>query len=88
MPNRFKTAAADAANKTNAELRDELARLTRLTDEEIQKLLPKKVDKESLARLLEVVGSATSENQKVAALRSNIEAFGPVAVRVLKLLLV
>lgn len=88
MPNRFKDAAADAAKQTNAELKDELAKLTRLTEDEIGKLLPTKEDKENLARLLAVVAAATSENQKVAALRSNIEAFGPVVVRVLKQLMV
>ncbi|HVE77716.1 MAG TPA: hypothetical protein VNA89_02585 [Gemmatimonadaceae bacterium] len=88
MPNRFEKAAADAAQKTNGELRDELSRLTPLTNAEISRILPEKEDKEKLARLLAIVSGASSENQKVAALEKNIQAFGPVVVRVLRLLMV
>ena len=88
MTNRFTRAAEAAAEKTNVELRDELARLTRLSEADIRRLVPTKEDKERLAQLLAVVGSARTENQKVAALRSSIETLGPVVVRVLKLLMV
>lgn len=85
-PNRFRKVAEEAARKTNDKLLDDLARLTRLTDAQLSKLLPEKEDKENLAKLLAVVGSATTQNQKVAALRSNFETLGPVVMKVLRLL--
>jgi hypothetical protein len=88
MPNRFKDATAGATAKTNLRLRDELKKLKPLTEAELPRLLPTAEDQENLARLLAVVGSAGTENKKVAELRSNIEAFGPVVIRVLKLLMV
>ncbi len=70
--------------ETNQELADELAKRTRLTTEQIQKLLPSKQDKQLLDELIKVVNSATSENAKVAALRENFAALGGTVIRILK----
>ncbi len=86
--NRYTAVAKEAAEKTNAELSDELSSLAALTAKQVDEIAPKKQDKERLARLLEIVGTATKENRAVAELTDNIEELGTVAVRVLRLLLV
>jgi len=68
---------------TNEELGDELARLTPLTAEEINKLLPKKADKEGLKQLIQLVNSSASHNKKLASLTSNFSELGGVVLTVL-----
>ena len=68
---------------TNEELGDELARLTPLTAEEINKLLPKKADKEGLKQLIKLVNSSASQNKKLASLTSNFAELGGVVLTVL-----
>lgn len=86
--NRFTAVAKTAAAKTNAELSEEMSSLVALSAKQIDEIAPKKQDKERLARLLEIVGTATRENKAVAEFTDNIEELGTVAVRVLRLLLV
>lgn len=89
MPGRanpFEQAAKDAAAKTNEALGQELSGLTRLTDAELAKLFPERADKEHLAQLLEIVNSATDENEKIVRLKKNIDALGRVAIRLVKAL--
>ena len=72
-----------AAQLTNEQLGDELAKLTPLTAEEINKLLPKKTDKEGLKRLIELVSSSASQNKKLASLTSDFAELGGVVLTVL-----
>jgi len=73
-----------AARLTNEELAAEISKLTPLTQGELEQLLPKKEDKARLAELLKILGSATSQNQKVAALEQNFAKLGGVAVTMLE----
>ena len=73
----------DEAEKANKQLAGDLAKRSPLTEAEIQNLLPKKVDKENFERLLKIVNSATTDNQKLAALRENLEGLGGVALKIL-----
>jgi hypothetical protein len=84
MPkNRFMRIAEESRRKTNDELADELARVTPLTQEKLNKLLPTRQDKENLAKLMAIVTSSASQNQKVADLRKNMTKLGGVVVKVL-----
>ena len=74
---------SEEAKLTNEELGDELARLTPLTAEEINKLLPKKADKEGLKQLIQLVNSSASQNKKLASLTSNFSELGGVVLTVL-----
>ena len=74
---------SEEAKLTNEELGDELARLTPLTAEEINKLLPKKADKEGLKQLIQLVNSSASQNKKLASLTSNFTELGGVVLTVL-----
>ncbi|MDT8369921.1 MAG: hypothetical protein RQ745_12005 [Longimicrobiales bacterium] len=84
---RFREIAAASREKTNRELSDEIAGLTRLTADEVGKLLPTKAEKERLARLMEIVSASTARNTKVAQLRENFEELGAVAVKLLDFVL-
>lgn len=86
--NPFAAAAKRAAEQTNAELGGELSKLTRLTDKELERLFPEHADKERLAQLLEIVNSATSENEKALRLKKNIDGLAAVAIRLVKTLAV
>ncbi len=57
--------------------------LTPLTATEVQKLLPKKVDKERLTKVIEIVNSAASQSNKVASLRKNFTDLGGVVLTLL-----
>jgi hypothetical protein len=74
---------SEEAKLTNEQLGDELAKLTPLTAEEIQKLLPKRADKEGLKQLIKLVNSPASQNKKLASLTSNFAELGGVVLTVL-----
>ena len=74
---------SEEANLTNEQLGDELAKLTPLTVNELNKLLPKKVDKVRFQQLIEIVNSAASQQKKLAALQSNIAELGGVVIKLL-----
>ena len=82
---RFAEVLEDAAQKTDAQLASEISSLTRLKDEEISNLFPDKPDKEKLLKLLEIVNSATEENQKILQLKSNIEGIAGTVIKLVKL---
>ena len=71
------------ATLTNEQLAGELAKLTPLTMDEINDLLPSKIDKQRFQQLLDIVGSSAAENNKVAQLTQNIGEVGGVVVRLL-----
>ncbi len=83
MPNRFEQIAESVREKTNAELAEDLAKLTPLTQEKLARMLPTKADKENMARLMAIVTASTSHNQKITALRDNIGDLGGVVLKVL-----
>lgn len=84
---RFADIAAEVANKTNEDLASEISSLTHLKDNEINKLAPAKQDKEKLLQLLEIVNSATSENEKAVKLKENIESLAVTAIKLVKVLM-
>ena len=81
--NRFSKIAEESRQKTNAELAGDLAKLTPISEEQLNALLPTRQDKEDLARLVAIVSAATSQNEKVAHLKSNIDQLGGVVVKLL-----
>ena len=53
----------------------------------MERLLPRKVDKEGFGTLMAIVAAGTDDNAKVAALRENLDDVGAVLVKILRLLL-
>jgi hypothetical protein len=74
---------SEEANLTNQQLAEELAKVTPMTADEINKLLPRKVDKQRLADLIAIVGGAASENTRAAKLAENMGELGGVVVKLL-----
>lgn len=70
--------------QTNKELADEIAALTTLTSAQLEKLLPKKQDKEQLKELIKIVNAAASENTRIATLRTKMTKLGGVVFKILK----
>jgi hypothetical protein len=84
---RFERISTEARESTNRSLADEISSLTFLTEEEVERLLPRKLDKERFGALMSIMAARTDDNTKVAALRENLDEVGAVLVRVLRLLL-
>lgn len=53
----------------------------------MERLLPRKIDKERFGTLMAIVAAGTDDNAKVAALRENLDEVGRVLVKILKELL-
>lgn len=84
---RFERISSQAREQTNRALADEISSLTFLTEEDVERILPRKVDKEHFGTIMSIVAARTDDNTKVAALRDNLDEVGRVLVRILKLLL-
>jgi hypothetical protein len=73
-----------ASKKTKSEFADELSSYTQLTKEEISALFPKKSDREELLALVEIVNSATDENEKKAKIAEKIGKVSGAVVKLVK----
>lgn len=83
---RFKDILKETAAKTNAELASDISSLTSLKDSQINYLFPTKSDKENLLRLLSVVNSSTSENDKINQLKKNFDDLASTVIKLVKVL--
>lgn len=75
------------AVKTNAELASDISSLTTLKDSQISSFFPAKSDKEYLLQLLDIVKSATDENNKITQLKQNIDSVAGTVIRLVKVLI-
>ena len=79
----FERLLDEAEGLTKAELDARISSLTRLTDEEIASLFPKKPDKEKLVELMGIVRGAASENAKRKQIIDGITQYAGVVVTLL-----
>ncbi len=70
--------------ETDAKLASRISSLTRMKDEEIKQLFPKKADKKKLIELMSIVKNSTSMNEKRNKLIGNINKFADTVITVLK----
>ena len=84
---RFEKISREARDQTNRKLAGELSSLTLFTEEDVERLLPRKIDKERFGRLMAIVSGKSSDNEKVMALRENLDELGQILLRVLRELL-
>ncbi len=84
---RFERVSREARESTNRALARELAALTFLTEQDVERLLPRKLDKERFGTLMAIVAADTDENTKLAALKDNLDEVGSVLMRILRLFL-
>lgn len=71
-----------ASAATKAEFSEKLSSYTSLNAQELAELFPKKSDREELLTLLEIVNSASDENEKKVQIAENI---GNISGAVIKL---
>lgn len=84
--NKYAEAAKKAQQQTDEEYQKIISGLTRLTNDEIEKLFPERADKQKLLELMALVNEGTDDNQKIIKLKENTEKFGAIAIKLLKLL--
>jgi len=73
----------EAADETDAQLASQISSLTRMMDEEIQRLFPNTTDKKKLVKLIQIVNQSTDENQRTARLIDNIQELAGTAIKLL-----
>jgi hypothetical protein len=71
------------ADATNQQFAARLATLTTLSATDIERLLPTRADKESLAELISIVNAATTDHQRLASLRGRFEQVGGTVLKLL-----
>ena len=65
---------SDEASQTDKELEGDIQNLQGLSQQQIQQLLPNRVDQDKLNEIIDVVNSATSENEKMVALMQQLQS--------------
>ena len=68
---------------TNEELSAEIAKHSALSQNDLDELLPRPVDRRRLQKLIEIVNASGSQNRKLASLRANLNEVGGVMLKVL-----
>ena len=84
MPNPYSNAARVAAELTNKQLGEEIAKLGPMSNAKLSELLPAKRDKEEFAKLMALVEKETKTDNQLAYLESNLRTAGPVVFKLLK----
>lgn len=74
------------AKDTNAKFAAEIARLTTLKSQDVERLFPTRIDKERLVELMDIVRSSASRNTRAATLQANITNLGESVIRLLETL--
>lgn len=72
----------EEAQITNKQLAGELAKIGPLSERDINQILPKKIDKENLRKLINIVNSSSTEAEKIASIRENLTELGSVIIKV------
>lgn len=77
-------AIEQAGNRTDEELAGKLSGVTRLSDDEIQRMFPDPADCKKLSELMQIVRSSTKQNEKINRIVENAEHFGSVIFALLQ----
>ena len=73
-----------AGKRTDEKLASKISSITRLTDEEIQKLFPEPEDAKKLIELMKIVNGAQARNTKINQIIKNSEDFAGIILTLLK----
>ena len=76
-------AITESVDTVDAKLASHISSITRLTDEEVNELFPEPADLKKLAKLLKIVKSAETRNNKVNSIINNTEEFAGVVLTLL-----
>lgn len=72
----------EAEKEAQEKLKNQIAALTKLTPEDLQKLAPSVDDKNKLLSLIQIVKSTTDDNNKKAQIISNIEMYAGIVLNI------
>lgn len=72
-----------AADQTDEAIDSKISSLTRMTDAEVQELFPSLDEKRRMAKLMSIVKSAATENEKKDRLAENIQTLGGAVIKLL-----
>lgn len=72
-----------SGERTDAALASQVSSITRLTDEEIQKMFPEPADVRKLSELMEIVKRSGEYNEKVNKLVANADQYAGVVLKLL-----
>ena len=81
---RYASAARKARDLTNKQLATEIASLGPVNRDVLQKLLPRKREKEVFLELMKQVEQEKTTDENLAYLRENLESTGKVIFKMLK----
>ena len=68
----------EASERTNTKLANEVAKISRLTNEEVKRLFPEPSDAQRVAELMEIVRRSGNRNEKINSITRNADRFGNV----------
>ena len=85
MPNKFDKLAEEAARETDEKFADKFSSLTRLNDEELEKIIEETgISKKNLDKVLKEVKNATASNEAKAKAIQNVDKGVAVLVSIAK----
>lgn len=73
----------EAGNKTDNKLAGRISAITRLSDDEIEKLFPDPAEVKKLAELMEIIKRSDDQNEKINKIVNDAEKFGGVILKLL-----
>ena len=87
MSDSFKDMLEKAKKKTNRDLKEQIQRLTEITDAEIDEIAPNDIDKAKLKELLEVINDKTKDLEFKKNVLQHMSETSEVVVKLLEKIL-
>ncbi|WP_258195696.1 hypothetical protein [Nitrosomonas ureae] len=73
----------EAGNRTDNKLAGKISVITRLSDDEIEKLFPDPAEVKKLAALMEIIKRSGAQNEKINKIVNNADEFGGIILKLL-----
>ncbi|MEK7449981.1 MAG: hypothetical protein AAB019_10940 [Planctomycetota bacterium] len=84
MITKYEKASKKSARRTDLKHRKKIGALTGLNRPKLNKFFPAPADRQKLARLIKIVGGATSENKKMSTIKTNISDLAGTVLALVK----
>lgn len=81
---RHEEASKKSAERTNLKHVQKTTELTSFDTQKLDKFFPTQVDKEKLVKLIRIVDSSTTENEKISEIQKNISEFADIVIKLTK----
>lgn len=84
MSNKYEEASKKSAERTNLKHAQKITEMTSFDTQKLDKFFPTQVDKEKLVKLIQIVNSSTTENEKISEIQKNISEFADTVIKLTK----